>query len=117
MKDIRITFRGEDFAAVSQSMIALGVAFRVEPLEADEEETPAAPAPVRKAAKPKPAKRGRSAAPTPATQPARASEEGAGAARLRAMIERNRAAVSRPALPEGGGEDAGGSEEQSGNAP
>ena len=98
MKDIRITFRGEDFAVVSQSMIALGVSFRVEPMEADEDDTPATPAPVRRPAKAKPAKRSRSA--SPPAQTARASEEGAGAARLRAMIERNRAAVSRPAQSE-----------------
>ena len=35
MKEIRVTFRGEDFAAVSRSMIDSGVRFQVEPSSAD----------------------------------------------------------------------------------
>ena len=32
MKDIRITFRDEDFSAVSRSLVDLGVVFHVEPM-------------------------------------------------------------------------------------
>jgi hypothetical protein len=39
MKEIRLTFRAEDFGAVSQALIGLGVGFRVEPVE----EAPAEP--------------------------------------------------------------------------
>ncbi len=93
MRDIRITVRGEDFPAVSEKMIALGVAFQVEPLGGDEEtQRPAATArPV--AARKKPAKKAgaeRGSAPS-GNGPAEA------AARLRAMAERNRAAGTRPA--------------------
>ena len=44
MKEIRITIRGEDFAAVSASLVKLGVGFQVEPVEAAETGVaPAAP--------------------------------------------------------------------------
>jgi hypothetical protein len=91
MKGIRITLRSKDFAAVSQSMIALGISFQVEPVANEPEavEGPAA-APVRREAKRKPARTGRRrGAP-------KSDREPTGAARLRAMVERNRLASARP---------------------
>ncbi len=92
MKEIRITFAGEDFAAVTQHMIELGVRFRVEPLSDDEEADAGAPVPRRREARQqKPAKAGKRG---PSSRP---EPETAAAARLRAMAERNRAASGRPA--------------------
>jgi len=97
MREIRITFRGEDFAAVSEKLIGLGVTFQVEPLDGEE---PAGSA--RAATSPQAAAAGRK---KPAKKPAAAERSGAptgsgaaeAAARLRAMAERNRAAGARPA--------------------
>jgi hypothetical protein len=33
MKEIRLTFRADDFGAVSQTLIGMGIGFRVEPVE------------------------------------------------------------------------------------
>ena len=93
MREIRITVRGEDFAAVSEKIVALGVTFQVEPLGGEEEAPrPAAP-PRATAGKKKPAKK---AAPERVPGPVSGGAAEA-AARLRAMAERNRAAGTRPA--------------------
>jgi hypothetical protein len=93
MRDIRITVRGEDFPAVSEKMIALGVAFQVEPLGGDDETQRPAAVPRAAAAKKKPAKK---AAAERGSAPSGGGAAEA-AARLRAMAERNRAAGTRPA--------------------
>jgi hypothetical protein len=104
MKGIRITLRSKDFAAVSQSMIALGVSFQVEPV-ADEPATVEGPvaAPARREAKRKPARTGRRRGVS------KSDREPSGAARLRAMVERNRLASARPGDDTGetAGDDAG----------
>jgi hypothetical protein len=95
MRDIRITVRGEDFAAVSEKLIALGVTFQVEPV-GDEAEagTARAQSPARAGTtKKKPAKK-QAAERSPGPNTSGAAEA---AARLRAMAERNRAAGGRPA--------------------
>lgn len=96
MKEIRITFRSEDFAAVSQSMLKLGVTFQVEPIEDEEEQpvraTPAAP-PKRRQAKRKSGRAARVAAASADT-----TRDGSGAARLRAIVERNRSTGERPSV-------------------
>lgn len=99
MKDIRITLRGEDFAAVSQSMIKLGVAFQVEPVEIEEDAPAAMPAAPRvRPVKKKPARSKSSGGSSKAASPARSGGgEASGADRLRAMVERNRLVTSRPA--------------------
>lgn len=91
MKEIRITFGSEDFAAVTKHMIDLGVLFQVEPLGSDEGEGASHPpaAPRRRETKRKQGKGGRQSG---IAEPER---ESAAAARLRAMAERNRAASGR----------------------
>ena len=91
MKEVRITLRSDDFAAVTRHMIDIGVRFRVEPVEEGRATTPpsAAPAaPSRRVGKKKPAKGARRGS-------GEAERESAAAARLRAMAERNRAASGR----------------------
>ena len=106
MKGIRITLRSKDFAAVSQSMIALGVSFQVEPV-ADEPATVegpvAAAAPARREAKRKPARTARRRGAS------KSDREPSGADRLRAMVERNRLVSARPGDDTGekAGDDAG----------
>ena len=106
MKDVRITLRGEDFPAVSRTMIDLGIRFQVEPLADDDDDAviPAA-APKRSAAKRKPQAKGGRTPTQPASAGGERGQDASGAARLRAMVERNRAAVVRP---EGEGDVAGG---------
>jgi hypothetical protein len=103
VKEIRITFKDEDFVAVSRSLVDLGVVFNVEPLEGE-----SAPATSdRRAA------RGASGRPSQARK--QAAKTGAkampsslsGAGRLREMAERNRAASGEreqesptPTIPE-----------------
>lgn len=84
MKEIRITFRNEDFATVSQSLIDLGVVFQVEPLEG---EAVADGRAVRSSggASARPSKK----APKKVAKPAAISP---GASALRAIAERNRSA-------------------------
>jgi hypothetical protein len=107
MKDVRITLRGEDFAAVSQSMVDMGVRFQVEPLAGEDEDAVAtAAAPKRAAAKRKPQARSARSTAQSASAAGERGQEASGAARLRAMVERNRAAVQRPAGEPGEG-DAG----------
>jgi hypothetical protein len=92
MREIRITFRGEDFPAVSEKLIALGVIFEVEPLGGEDQPPGRSQAAPRAAAsRKKPAKK-------PPAERAAAVSGGAAeaAARLRAMAERNRAAGTRP---------------------
>lgn len=84
MKEIRITFRDEDFTAVSRSLIELGVIFQVEPLDgspADRGPTVARSTQQKKS----PAKK--------VTKPG-AVPSGAGA--LRAIAERNRTISGEP---------------------
>ena len=84
MKEIRITFRNEDFSAVSRSLIDLGVIFQVEPLE----EGNILPADGRSNARPSLTKR-----PTKTVAKTTAAQGATGAGRLRAMAERNRNAI------------------------
>lgn len=88
MKEVRITFASDDFAAVTRHMVDLGIRFNVEPLDEDESAGPATqpsrPPRPEKSKGPKTKRR----APAPADDPA--------GAKLRAMVERNRA-VARPA--------------------
>jgi len=102
MKDVRITISGRDFPAVSKSMVDLGIGFQVEPVETVEREAvSSAPAVPRRRQSKRKATKTRGAA-----APARAADrESPGAARLRAMAERNRAA----AAGSGGDAQAGGS--------
>jgi hypothetical protein len=102
MKEIRITFRGEDFAAVSKSMIDLGVRFQVEPVErGNDVAVPARavhpPATLRRR---QGKRRSAKTVGKPGTADGASSENtmgdgapGSGAARLRARVERNRAAA------------------------
>ena len=86
MKEIRITFRNEDFSAVSRSLIDLGVIFQVEPLD-EGNILPADGRNERGSTNPRPGltrKRPTKVAKTTAAQGA------TGAGRLRAMAERNR---------------------------
>lgn len=96
MKEIRITIRSDDFAAVSASMVRLGVGFQVEPVEAvDTAGVPDVPVPPkRRQVKRKSTKTTRRSG---VAQTDRVGSELSGAARLRAMAERNRVAA-------GGGE-------------
>ena len=91
MREIRITIRNEDFAAVSASLVKLGVGFQVEPVEAVETDVApgAPPSPRRRQVKRKSTKTTRRSA---ALEPERVGDL-TGAARLRAMAERNRAAA------------------------
>lgn len=95
MKEVRITFASDDFAAVTRHMVDLGIRFNVEPLDV-EESSGTAPQPSRppRAEKTKGAKAKRRGA-----APADDSRDAAGA-KLRAMVERNRAAA-RPDQPSG----------------
>ena len=89
MKEIRITFRDEDFAAVSRSLTDLGVIFQVEPVESasvairdgriERGSTAARPTQTKKPSTKKIAK--------PVASPS-------GAAALRAIAERNRTATT-----------------------
>jgi hypothetical protein len=93
MKEIRITFREEDFAAVSRSMIDLGVVFHVEPIEGDHGSVPSGgrthqPSATRQT-KRQTGKAGPKAAGPESAK--RDSASGSGAARLRAIVERNQA--------------------------
>lgn len=92
MKEIRITIRNEDFATVSASLVKLGVGFQVEPVETAETSVApgAPPAPRRRQVKRKSTKTTRRSG---ALEPERVGDL-TGAARLRAMAERNRAAGS-----------------------
>lgn len=106
MKEIRITLRSEDFAAVSKSMIDLGVSFQVEPVEADADEVApgSASVPRRRPGKRKASRSGRHSGASEGSGSSQLAE-GSGAARLRAMVERNRAAAGRPG---GEGRETGG---------
>jgi hypothetical protein len=103
VKEIRITFKDEDFVAVSRSLVDLGVVFNVEPLEDG----------------PTPATSDRRAARGPGGRPSQARKQApktsaktipstlSGAGRLREMAERNRAASGEreqegqtPTIPE-----------------
>ena len=112
MKGIRITFRGEDFVAVSKSLVDLGVIFQVEPVEGGDQ----VPISTRRTQHPTTIQRGaqrkqRSAkivgkagtaergGPQHIRSDAGSASDAAG--RLRAMAERNRAATGR-APPTGG---------------
>ena len=102
MKDVRITISGRDFPAVSKSMVDLGIGFQVEPVETVEREAvSSAPAVPRRRQSKRKATKTRGAA----TPERAADRESPGAARLRAMAERNRAA----AAGSGGDAQAGGS--------
>jgi hypothetical protein len=108
MKEIRITFRSEDFAAVSKSMIDLGVSFQVEPVEPAEDEGPRSQAPRGRPGRRKGGRTARSGAAAEPVETGRpAGRESSGADRLRAMVERNRAAAGR-ATGEGEGGLTGG---------
>jgi hypothetical protein len=98
MREIRITIRGEDFAAVSEKLVGIGVTFQVEPLEGEEQSGTARATASPRAATPKK----KTAKKLAATERSSAVSGGAAeaAARLRAMAERNRAAGARPDEPE-----------------
>ena len=104
MKDVRITISGRDFPAVSKSMVDLGVGFQVEPVEAVEREAvSSAPAvPRRRQSKRKATKTRDASAPERL-----AARESPGAARLRAMAERNRAAAGGSSGDAQGGTSGG----------
>lgn len=84
MKEIRITFRDEDFTAVSRSLINLGVIFQVEPLGGGETTLVSDGR----------SERGSSTARANQIKkgPTKAGTATQGAGRLRAIVERNRAA-------------------------
>ena len=107
MKEIRITFKGEDFAAVSRSLIDLGIIFQVEPVDGgldlslSDGRTDHASTTVRQ----RKTKR-RFAKTVAKTGTARGaglesakadSASGSAGARLRALVERNRATSGRTA--------------------
>jgi hypothetical protein len=91
MKEIRITFRDEDFTAVSRSLIELGVIFQVEPLEGG---SPADRGPI--------ATRATQAKKPLAKKVTKPGALPSGAGALRAIAERNRT-ISGERQPEGQG--------------
>ena len=94
MKEIRLTFRADDFAAVSQALIGLGVGFRVEPVDEAPVETatahPDTPPVLKRRAAKKAAK--------PARKPPRGESLPTGADRLRSALVRKPADLA-PAGP------------------
>jgi hypothetical protein len=106
MREIRITIRSEDFPAVSSSLVKLGVGFQVEPVEVAEASiAPGAPPPAvrRRQVKRKSTKTTRRSG---ALEAERVGDL-TGAARLRAMAERNRATTGSPGYGLREGEDTG----------
>jgi hypothetical protein len=103
MKEIRITFKGEDFVAVSRSLIDLGVTFQVQPVEGAQ----AVAVPDGRAVHPSATVRSRPTKRRSSKTIARPRTAGAGAAdargnhvsgagRLRAIVERNRRGSGEP---------------------
>ena len=88
MREIRLILNSDDFSAVSQTLIEMGIGFRVEPrsaFEAPSAETAASPAPTPE--KPK----GGKASKKPAAKPTakRDRKPTTGAERLRSALSRN----------------------------
>ncbi len=98
MREIRITLRGDDFLAVSEKLVAMGVTFHVEPVGAPEAGSKPQPSP---RAGPSRKKAGRRSASE--REPAATGGAAEAAARLRAMAERNRAAGARESDTAGDG--------------
>ena len=94
MKEIRLTFRAEDFGTVSQALIGLGVGFRVEPVEEPPVETTTAHADTPPVLKRRAAKK----AAKPAGKPPRGESLPTGADRLRSALVRKPADLA-PAGP------------------
>jgi hypothetical protein len=104
MKEIRLTFRAEDFGAVSQALIGLGVGFRVEPVE----EAPAEPvgpsaAPAQPILKRRAAKKA-AAKPASRKPPARDETLLTGADRLRSALARKPADLASSSPPADAGD-------------
>jgi hypothetical protein len=116
MREYRLTFTTENFGAISQALVDMGVSFRVEPMEAPgltaPSEVPAKPrAPAKKPAKAAPKKKAAGSAPKP-SQPSLAgaqrvlerlarSESDAGASRA----EKSETASEPPTEPGSGLEE------------
>jgi hypothetical protein len=106
MKEIRLTFRVEDFAAVSQALLGLGVGFRVEPADEAPAETATAHADTPPVLKRRAAKK----AARPARRPPRGETLLTGADRLRSALVRKPADLA----PAGPPAEAGGRPSPSG---
>jgi hypothetical protein len=121
MKELRLTFASEGFAAVSQVLVDMGLSFRVEPVGAATKEEAAPAMEVASAAKQrtptKPARKSPAKAKRAAQHEKTPPEAmAAGAERLRAAIAKSGAAyrsplepsatAPEPALPGGGDEDS-----------
>ena len=90
MKEIRITFRDEDFTAVSRSLVDLGVVFHVEPLEGGPTPALSDGRTARGSITGRPSQTKKQTKTAAKTAPSTQGVSGAG--RLREMAERNRAA-------------------------
>lgn len=95
MKEFRLTFTTDNFGAISQVLVDMGISFRVEPIEAAFAE--AAPA---RASHPPAAKRRRSTKKTAkagaVAKPARAEKPATRADRLREAMTRGRTTADQP---------------------
>jgi hypothetical protein len=98
MREIRITLRGDDFLAVSEKLVAMGVTFHVEPVGAPEAGSKPQPSPRTGPSRKKAGRRSASE-----REPAATGGAAEAAARLRAMAERNRAAGARESDTAGDG--------------
>jgi hypothetical protein len=94
MKEIRLTFRAEDFGTVSQALIGLGIGFRVEPVE----EAPVEAVAPRTDTPPVLKRRAAKKAAKPARKPPQGETLLTGADRLRSALVRKPADVA-PASP------------------
>ncbi len=103
MKELRLTFRTDDFGTISQILIDRGISFQVEPAGAAAEAAPVrekAPAgrPRGAAARPKKARKKRARTPDRPEKPAAGALPLAGAERLREALGQGKAAAS-PLMP------------------
>jgi hypothetical protein len=108
MRELRLTFSAGDFGAVSQVLVDMGIAFHVEPMEAERgADTPVAAAPV--AARRRVAKKPRKGARRTAAPAASAGEAPVSAVnRLRAALTQNRAPGDHAGVTPGENRDESG---------
>ena len=89
MKEIRVTFRNEDFAAVSRSLVDLGIVFQVEPFDGADAVVASRGRPERIPIAPR-AGQTKGGRPKPAAKTSTVATSAPGARRLRDIAERNR---------------------------
>lgn len=100
MKELRLTFRADDFGAVSQILVDMGIGFRVEPIEGPAAEAAPAhashpPATRRRRSAKKTRKPGSPAKAAGVESSARGDVPASGVNRLRAAIAQNRTTGER----------------------